>query len=158
METCSRLKRFLLRATASSTSVSISVKYSLKSKSSVDRIVEPLVQRNIPWSSTYGNHDRSSTCTPRTFLNREKAFNTGGKRLAWTESSVPGNDDTVGSSNYFIPVYSSSDGRKLVMMLWFFDSRAGGTFGKKTGNGKDLPLEDYVHQDVCVLSSRNHGL
>ncbi|KAF2661986.1 Metallo-dependent phosphatase [Lophiostoma macrostomum CBS 122681] len=115
----------------------------------IDRIVQPLVDRDIPWASTYGNHDRSSGCSARALLEREKTYNLGDKKRSWTESSVPGEDDQVGSSNYYIPIYSSGGGNaKLVMLLWFFDSRAGGAFDQTTADGKDVALEDFVAPEV----------
>jgi hypothetical protein len=86
-------------------------------------------------------------------LEKEKTFNIGNKKRSWTESSVPGEDDKVGSSNYYIPIYSSGGGNaKLVMLLWFFDSRAGGAFKQTTADGKDVALDDFVAPEVdqCI--------
>lgn len=110
-----------------------------------DRIVQPLVARNIPWASTYGNHDRAENASPTEMLRREQAYNTpGGKMRAWTSSAVQGDDARFGTSNYYIPVYGSS-GYNAVLVLWFFDSRAGEAYGAK-GNR----LEDFVAPEVLI--------
>lgn len=110
----------------------------------------PLVSRDIPWASTYGNHDRDVNSSPSEILKKEESYNTFGDRRTWTRSMVPGDDAKVGSSNYYIPIYSSR-GDNLVMMLWFFDSRGGGTFGKK---GK---MEDFVTPDVRYPLISSHA-
>lgn len=111
--------------------------------------MQPFVDLQIPWASTYGNHDRSKRTSAREILQKEQSYNkAGGKKLAWTEAAVPGDNAKVGTSNYYIPVYSSSGGGdpKLVMVLWFFDSRAGHT--------KDGRLEDFVAPEVCAYTAR----
>jgi hypothetical protein len=110
----------------------------------IDRIVKPLVSRKIPWASTYGNHDRDKNTLASEILKTEHQYNSVGTRLAWTQSNVPGEDSKVGTTNYFVPVYSSSGGAtpNLVLMLWFFDSRAG------TGFQQDGKLDDFVAPEV----------
>jgi hypothetical protein len=122
-------------------------------KKKTDRIVEPLVNKSIPWASTYGNHDRSFQVSPHALLEKEQSFNKEGKKLAWTDSSLPEPDAEVGTSNYFIPIYSSSGGGnpELVMLLWFFDSRDGQVFQQKDATGKDIPINDFVAPEVYYL-------
>lgn len=83
-------------------------------------------------------------------LEREKTYNSAGKKLAWTDNFVPGQDAKVGSSNYFIPIYSGLGGGNpnLVMILWFFDSRAGAAYDQKDADGKDIMNEDFVAPEV----------
>lgn len=112
----------------------------------VDQIVAPLIERDLPFAATFGNHDASKTCSTR--LMSEHMWNikgTYGQRLSFTISSVPGDHDQVGTSNYFVPVYSSSDGSKLEMLLWFFDSQGGRVYQP---NGVDIPVANWVDDRI----------
>ncbi|KAF1851497.1 Metallo-dependent phosphatase [Cucurbitaria berberidis CBS 394.84] len=112
----------------------------------VDQIVAPLVERNIPFATTWGNHDASKTCSTR--LMSEHMWDmkgTNGKKLSFTTSSVPGEYGQVGTSNYLIPVYSSSDASKLEMLLWFFDSKGGRVYQP---NGGDMTVANWVDDKV----------
>ncbi|KAF2796507.1 Metallo-dependent phosphatase [Melanomma pulvis-pyrius CBS 109.77] len=113
----------------------------------IDQIVEPLKSRNIPWASTYGNHDMSKTCSTRVMAEREQAV--GGK-LAWTKMMVDGEYNEVGTSNYYVPIYASSGGGnpRLAMLLWFFDSKGGRAYQQTDPDGEDVPVADYVDQKV----------
>ncbi|KAF2107541.1 Metallo-dependent phosphatase-like protein [Lophiotrema nucula] len=113
----------------------------------IDQIVGPLTQRGRPWASTYGNHDHSRTSSTAAILKREKDL---GDKLALTSSMLQGNESKIGTSNYYLPVYSSTGGGNptLVMLLWFFDSRGGREFGKTQPDGKDVPMDEWVDQDV----------
>lgn len=82
-------------------------------------------------------------------LEKEKSYNNGAsKKRAWVHNSVPGEDGKVGSSNYFIPIYSSSGGGNpnLAMILWFFDSRSGASKEKAMN-------EDFVAPEVRKFSN-----
>ncbi|KAH7112463.1 Metallo-dependent phosphatase-like protein [Dendryphion nanum] len=118
----------------------------------IDRIFQPLINRKLPWASTYGNHDRTKLSTPTTILQHEKEIggNVQGHRLAWTSSMVGNDDLRFGTSNYYIPIYTfSGDCRpELAMVLWFFDSRAGAAF-QKGEDGQTVPVEDWVAPEVA---------
>lgn len=94
----------------------------------VDKIVKPLVDREIPWASTYGNHDTSPTLSRQSILKEEQKYD-----LALTQGGPP--DKTDGISNYQLEIYPDptwfNDG-KPVGLLHFFDSR--GTIGTKEEN------------------------
>ncbi|CAO2657985.1 Nn.00g072450.m01.CDS01 [Neocucurbitaria sp. VM-36] len=92
----------------------------------VDQIVAPLIERNLPFATTFG---------------------TDGKTLSLATSSVPGEHDQVGTSNYFIPVYSSRDARKLEMLLWFFDSKGGRVYQP---GGVDIAVSNWVDDKVVA--------
>lgn len=84
----------------------------------VDRIVEPLVRRKIPWASTYGNHDTSFNLSREGILAEEQKYD-----LSLTQ---PGPlDETDGVTNYHLPIYPDpdwyTDGKPLGL-LHFFDS------------------------------------
>ncbi|CAE7219698.1 hypothetical protein CFE70_010204 [Pyrenophora teres f. teres 0-1] len=112
-----------------------------------DQIVAPLVDRNLPFGATFGNHDASKTCS--TVSMSEHMWNDvkgkNGQKLSFTTQSVSGDYDQVGWSNYFIPVYSSTDSNELKMLLWFFDSKGG---RKYQPTGDDVQLPNWVDQKV----------
>ncbi|UPX13386.1 uncharacterized protein EKO05_0003895 [Ascochyta rabiei] len=119
---------------------------------SIDQITAPLVERNMPFAATFGNHDMSKTCNTRTMSEHmwNNAKGRDGKKLSFTTSSVPGPYEQVGTSNYYIPVYASTGGGnpQLSMMLWFFDSKGGRDFQKVDTNGEDVPVADWVDDKV----------
>lgn len=116
----------------------------------IGQILKPLTDRNLPWASTYGNHDMSKTCSTRFLLEREQTI--GGK-LAFTKSMVDGDYNDVGTSNYYVSVYESGGGGNpnLAMLLWFFDSKGGRRFGETDQDGKDVPVADHVDERVMCL-------
>lgn len=112
----------------------------------IDQIVAPLIERNLPMAATFGNHDASKTCSTRLMSEHMWTIKgTNGKKLSFTTSSVQGEPDQVGTSNYFVPVYSSPDGSKLAMLLWFFDSRGGRIYQPSS---VDIPVDDWVDDTV----------
>jgi len=117
----------------------------------VDQVVAPLVDRNLPFGATFGNHDASKTCS--TISMSEHMWNEvkgkNGQKLSFTTQSVSGDYDQVGWSNYFIPVYSSTDSSELKMLLWFFDSKGG---RKYQPTGDDVQLPSWVDQKVMTAS------
>ncbi|KAF2853407.1 Metallo-dependent phosphatase [Plenodomus tracheiphilus IPT5] len=113
----------------------------------IDQIVAPLAIRNLPFAATFGNHDASQTCDTRSMSEHMwwDFKGTNGKKLSFTTNSVKGEVSKVGWSNYFIPVYSSTDGNDLKMLLWFFDSKGGRIF--QPGKG-DVPVDNWVDEKV----------
>ncbi|KAG6006853.1 hypothetical protein E4U21_006660 [Claviceps maximensis] len=121
----------------------------------IDKIVGPLVQRRLPWASTYGNHDHSFNISARDILAREKRF-PGCK----TKSMVPGRN--AGVSNYYLPVYPAGCGSSVdltnvtnqecapELLLWFFDSRGGFYFRELDVTGSKVGQPDWV--DVSVVT------
>lgn len=118
----------------------------------IDQVTAPLVNRNMPFAATFGNHDMSKTCNTRVMSEHMWDNITGndGKKLSFTTSSVPGPYEKVGTSNYYIPIYGSSGGGNphLSMMLWFFDSKGGRDFQKVDSNGNDVPVVNWVDDKV----------
>lgn len=84
----------------------------------VDRIVAPLVQRGIPWGSTYGNHDSKYNLSRAGILREEHKY-----ELSLTRHQGP-RSETDGVSNYMIPLRPQY-GKDPVALFWFFDSRGG---------------------------------
>ncbi|KAF2006643.1 Metallo-dependent phosphatase [Amniculicola lignicola CBS 123094] len=122
----------------------------------LDQVLSPLLERKIPWASAYGNHDHSRTLSTQKLMEREQSI--GGK-LAYTKSMVWGEDHDIGTSNYYVPVYSSTGGGNptLKLLLWFFDSKAGRQFGKTGPDGKDVSMTDWVDPKVSTIHALTHS-
>ncbi|KAH8704382.1 Metallo-dependent phosphatase-like protein [Phaeosphaeriaceae sp. PMI808] len=114
----------------------------------LDEIMRPLVDRDLPFAATFGNHDSSETCSTRSMS--EHMWNDirgqNNQQLSFTTQSINGSAEQVGAGNYVIPVYSSSDEGQIAMLLWFFDSRGGRVF--QPGINLDTPVPGYVHEKV----------
>jgi len=84
----------------------------------IDTLLQPVVQGNYKWGSTYGNHDNGISTT------REDIFRTESKYvdLCYTEH---GDENMEGLTNYYLPVYSPDNSTVPILILWFFDSRGG---------------------------------
>lgn len=117
--------------------------YLANSSHYMDQIVAPLVQRNRPWASTYGNHDSDFNLSRHDILAREQRYS-----LSLTQSLV--SSPNAGVSNYYIPVYSSSSSRTPALLLWFFDSRGGNYFQQLGFNGLPVPQPNWVDQSVVA--------
>lgn len=121
----------------------------------IDQVTAPLVERNLPFAATFGNHDMSKTCSTRAMSEHmwDNIKGRDGKKLSFTTSSVSGPYEQVGTSNYYIPVYGSSGGGnpQLSLMLYFFDSKGGRDYQKTDANGKDVPVPSWVDDKVSLL-------
>lgn len=87
----------------------------------MDMIAAPIIERNLTWASTYGNHDHSHSSNTEEIIRRERTL--PGSR---TQKMV--DTDTSGTSNYYLPVYASNCTSTVCtpeLLLWFFDSRGG---------------------------------
>ncbi|KAM3450638.1 hypothetical protein MY3296_005909 [Beauveria thailandica] len=111
----------------------------------MDHIVQPLVDRNLTWGSTYGNHDHQPNLSGELLLAREQTF--PGAR---TQSMVPG--PAAGSTNYYLPVYSASCNDVACcapkLILWFFDSRGGYYYQQRDRLGRALHHPNWVDESV----------
>ncbi|OAG01204.1 Metallo-dependent phosphatase [Paraphaeosphaeria sporulosa] len=116
----------------------------------LDKAMQPFLNRKLPFTATFGNHDWSATCNTRWMSEhiwRTANDRKNGGQLTFTTSSVAGDPNLVGTTNYFIPLYSNINGKQVLkMVLWFFDSKGG--FGY-TGDGNNKQdVYGYVHSDV----------
>jgi hypothetical protein len=110
----------------------------------LDQIVEPLVKRQLPWASTYGNHDREYNLSPTQLLLRERNLF---PMLSLTRKMV--SRPEAGVTNYVLPVFASDTNDTVpALLLWFFDSGGGNDFQKLDANGKRIPVPGYVHPSV----------
>jgi hypothetical protein len=121
----------------------------------IDQIIAPIVERNMPFAATFGNHDASQTCSTKAMSDHmwNDVKGSNGQKLSFTTQSVQGVVEEVGWSNHYIPIYSSADGNELAMLLWFFDSKGGRVFQPGAG---DKQLPNWVDQKVrhMLLLSR----
>ncbi|KAJ4165649.1 hypothetical protein LMH87_007273 [Akanthomyces muscarius] len=115
----------------------------------VDQIVKPLVDRNLTWGSTYGNHDHQPNLSGELLLAREQTF--PGAR---TQNMVPGGGAAAGSTNYFVPVYSATCRNVKCcapkLLLWFFDSRGGYYYQQRDRLGRAVPHPNWVDESVVA--------
>lgn len=112
----------------------------------VDEIVAPLVERNLTWASTYGNHDSDYNISREGILAREHRWPN-----ARTTQMVL--DSSAGVSNYYLPVYPANctlTGLSCApeLLLWFFDSRGGFYYQKKDADGNRVGQPDWVDTSV----------
>ena len=97
----------------------------------VDQIVSPMVSKNYSWASTYGNHDTQYNLSREALFKEETKY-----ELSYTRHSPKG---VGGVTNYWLPIYASSDSdADPVAILWFFDSQGGENF-QRWGLGRWMP-------------------
>ncbi|PFH60363.1 hypothetical protein XA68_11065 [Ophiocordyceps unilateralis] len=111
----------------------------------IDMLVGPLLKRDLPWASTYGNHDRDFNLSAADILTHEQRWPN-----ARTKNMVSGRD--VGVSNYYLPVYDPGCCEPECvpeLLLWFFDSRGGFHFQERREDGSRRPQPGWV--DTAVV-------
>ena len=96
--------------------------------------------RDIPFASTYGNHDSAFSLKREHILERERRY-----RQSLTNQMVFGRD--AGVSNYYLEVFPSTGGNIPCLILWFFDSRGGHYFQEGTQNSQ-VGQPNWVDQTV----------
>lgn len=107
----------------------------------IDMMVEPLVRRNIPWASTYGNHDSNFNLSRERILQREHRYPQAmTARMVW--------DRNAGVSNYYLPVHLHRYSKEPALLLWFFDSRGGSYFQETDDSGHGVGQPNWVDQSV----------
>lgn len=103
--------------------------FKVNSSEYLDQIVAPLVDRSIPWASTYGNHDSKFNLSRESIYQAEKRY-----PLSYTQKM---NAHLPGVTNYYLLV-QGSNGRPAAV-LWFFDSRGGASYQRDPSNQDDIP-------------------
>ncbi|QQK46510.1 Metallophosphoesterase [Penicillium digitatum] len=109
----------------------------------VDRIVAPLVDRGLPWASTYGNHDSEINLDPEEIFRQETKYqNSLTQRRVW--------GSTAGITNYYLPIFSheASEDSTPVFILWFFDSQGGHFALTENEERKSVPRQNWVDDAV----------
>ncbi|KAE8446198.1 hypothetical protein EG329_012423 [Mollisiaceae sp. DMI_Dod_QoI] len=137
----------------------------------LDVVVTPLVEHNVGWASTYGNHDSQYN------LSREALYQEETKYIqSYTKHSPP---EVSGITNYYLLIFphEAKTTDIPIAVLWFFDSQGGAPFQAavntesipdwvdlsiatwflseqatlKTKYGKDLPSLAFVHIPVTAF-------
>ena len=110
----------------------------------VDRVLTPLVENNVSWTSTYGNHDSATNLCADDVFRRERFH-----QNCFTQSMV--SDPAAGLTNYFLPVFphNSTAAEVPEVILWFFDTRGGSVCSESEDESDRMP--DWVHQSVSPL-------
>ncbi|KAK7739736.1 hypothetical protein SLS53_005706 [Cytospora paraplurivora] len=122
----------------------------------VDEIVAPLVEAGLPWASTYGNHDSDFNLSRAAIYAREKTYDN-----SLTQWMVNASD--TGVTNYYLPVYPTSNSTEPALILWFFDSRGGNYYQARDNltniHGTSLPSLAFVHIPVdAFLAFQEEGV
>lgn len=107
----------------------------------IDMMVQPMLERGVPWASAYGNHDSDFNLSREAILDREQQHPN-----AKTTSMVPGRE--AGVSNYYLPIYPSQGSDEPSLLLWFFDSRGGAYFQETDESGERLEQPNWVDDSV----------
>ncbi|TQS33336.1 hypothetical protein Golomagni_06323 [Golovinomyces magnicellulatus] len=114
----------------------------------LDQILSPMVERNLTWGSTYGNHDHQKNLNSDHMLKKEHTYQgSRTKRMVCSE--------TAGTSNYYLPVYRAGcsptdEDCNPELILWFFDSRGGFQFQKTNSDGSRVGQANWV--DISVVA------
>ncbi|KAJ5494680.1 hypothetical protein N7463_010767 [Penicillium fimorum] len=109
----------------------------------VDRIVAPLVDRGLPWASTYGNHDSEVNLNPEEMFHQEIKYEN-----SLTQRRVL--NSTAGITNYYLPVFphEGSNDNTPAFILWFFDSQGGHYALTEKEDGKSGARQTWVDHSV----------
>ena len=109
----------------------------------LDMIVKPLVDGGYRWASAYGNHDQAFNLSSHAMLDKERTY--GSSSL--TNNMVSGAE--VGVTNYYVPVFGTTDDAVPDLILWFFDSQGGREFHRHDEKeGKEISVPGVVHEKV----------
>lgn len=112
----------------------------------LDQIVAPLVERGLPWASTYGNHDRDVNLDVGDLFHAEQKY-----ALSLTRQMVTDRD--AGVTNYFLAINSPRH-HGPALLIWVFDSRGGRECHRsRTGRRSCREVPDTVHPSVSSHDS-----
>lgn len=125
--------------------------YAHNSSKYVDQIVAPIVNRDLPFASTYGNHDSAFNLSREQILAREHRF-----PGSLTKQAVFGRE--AGVSNYYLEVFPYNNNKVPSLLLWFFDSRGGHYYQEKTPDDNLVAQPNWVDRSVVEFftTTTNH--
>ena len=95
-------------------------------KESLQRALEPVVSRGVPFSVTWGNHDDEQGLSRKELVDLIKDIP---NNLTGTVEGI------TGVTNYILPVMSGKDARKEAFIIYVFDSNAYSTLSEVKGYG-----------------------
>lgn len=115
----------------------------------IEAVTKPVVDRGIPYSLVFGNHDEEHNVSKEQLLEIYQSF---GNCL--TYDAAP---EITGCGNCNLPIYSS-DGAKIAFNLWMIDSNM-------YNSDPEVGGYDYVHEDqlewykatAAALAEENGG-
>lgn len=116
----------------------------------IERITEPMRERNIKYAAIFGNHDSQSEG-----VSREELLKIYQKYGCISYDADP---DIYGCGNFNLPVLSS-DGTSVKLNLWFFDSGADNP--DETVGGYDYVRESQIEwykKTAAELKENNGGV
>ncbi|KAJ7245920.1 Metallo-dependent phosphatase-like protein [Mycena haematopus] len=114
----------------------------------IDQIVTPLIEAQVPFSSTHGNHDNQVNITHLQEIQREQEI---APSLCYTRAAPLGVGGVGGPGNYWVPIYHTLTDAAPSLILWFFDSRGG-------VSPTEAPLPDWVDASVAPWIARETAL
>ncbi|GAM17873.1 hypothetical protein SAMD00019534_010480 [Acytostelium subglobosum LB1] len=81
-------------------------------------LTSPMIERNIPWSITFGNHDAEGLYSGSMLVDLDR------QHSAELSLSQHGSINGVGETNYILPILSSNptDQDKVASLIYIFDS------------------------------------
>ncbi|KAJ5890486.1 uncharacterized protein N7473_006714 [Penicillium subrubescens] len=106
-------------------------------------VVKPLVDADILWASTYGNHDSDVNLDPTQDIYKHEIK----YQNSLTSSMV--SSPQAGITNYYLPVYPHKGSNQApVLILWFFDSKGGHYPTNRGVNSLSGARGDWVDKEV----------
>ncbi|KAE8397714.1 Metallo-dependent phosphatase-like protein [Aspergillus pseudonomiae] len=115
----------------------------------VDRLVTPLLQHDVHWASTYGNHDSDDNLCPQNVFDRDEQYkNSLTQRMVFNSSA--------GFTNYYLLVWPYDMAAETpAVILWFFDTRGGNTCSEMVNNPRMRP--NWIHPSVTEWFGKTHS-
>lgn len=112
----------------------------------ISQIIAPLVQRSLPWASTYGNHDSDFNLSRSDIYATETTYPN-----CYTQNMLGTSNPDSGITNYYLPIYSATADPSVsspAILLWFFDSRGGKYYRELDPSGNRVNIPGWVDQSV----------
>lgn len=123
-------------------------------RAAIEAIIQPVVEREIPFTIVYGNHDEENS-NPFKVVSKEKQLK------IYQESEFCLAYDAVpkmgGCGTHNLPIYSSTDAEKMAFNLWLIDSN---DYDRKNGGyGHVFPDQIAWYEETSkALEKQNGGL
>lgn len=110
-------------------------------------LIQPLIERNVPYAYTFGNHDAEHIS--KQFMH--SVYSSLGRCLTYNA------DDSIsGYGNCNIPIYASN-GDSIAFNLWMIDSNMYATAGNGTyDNVHQDQLDWFARTDAALEASQGH--
>lgn len=110
-------------------------------------LMQPLIERDIPYAYTYGNHDAEYISKP--FMH--SVYMTLGRCLTYNAD-----DSIYGYGNCNIPIYSSDGSNDIAFNLWIIDSNMYPSSGSGYDNVHQNQLDWFTRTDAALEAQEGH--